>query len=196
MVSEEQVWNNLKCQKRCAFECMKSLKMGFCEEQKMSEIRLKSELSHPCIECWQKCGKFGHISGKMWALRFCLWKYNKTVTPSPSPAERFWQGGRFGGVIRVSGKNCQKYCAPKVNRSQTSMNRILCGLSRRLLIRRPTSYHFFFFFFFFFFTGKALLQKFDFSTRLKKDEWGMWPGNVFMRKELLDYGKGFVFISR
>ena len=29
----EKVLNNLKCQKRCAFRCMKSLKMGFCEEQ-------------------------------------------------------------------------------------------------------------------------------------------------------------------
>ena len=29
-----KVWNNLKCLKRCAFQCIKSLKMGFCEEQK------------------------------------------------------------------------------------------------------------------------------------------------------------------
>ena len=30
----EKVWNNLKCLKRCAFQCIKSLKMWFCEEQK------------------------------------------------------------------------------------------------------------------------------------------------------------------
>ena len=29
--------------------CIKSLKMGFCEEQKKSEIILKSEVSHPCL---------------------------------------------------------------------------------------------------------------------------------------------------
>ena len=43
----EKVLNNLKCLKRCAFQCIKSLKIGFCEEQKKSEIKLKSELSHP-----------------------------------------------------------------------------------------------------------------------------------------------------
>ena len=37
-----------ECLKRCAFQCIKSLKMGFCKATK-SEIRLKSELSHPCI---------------------------------------------------------------------------------------------------------------------------------------------------
>ena len=43
----EKVWNNLKCLKRCAFQCIKSLKMEFCEEQKKFEIREKSEVSHP-----------------------------------------------------------------------------------------------------------------------------------------------------
>ena len=46
-VWEQKVWNNLKCSKRCAFQCIKSSKIWFCEEQKKSEIRLKSELSHP-----------------------------------------------------------------------------------------------------------------------------------------------------
>ena len=42
---------NLKCVNRCAFQCIKSMKMGFCEEQKSlkSEIWLKSELLHPCL---------------------------------------------------------------------------------------------------------------------------------------------------
>ena len=35
----EMIWNDLKCLKRCAFQWIKSLKMGFCEEQ----IRLKSD---------------------------------------------------------------------------------------------------------------------------------------------------------
>ena len=34
-VCEEKVWNNLKCLKRCAFQCLKYLKMGVCEEQKV-----------------------------------------------------------------------------------------------------------------------------------------------------------------
>ena len=32
----EKVWNNLKCLKRCALQCIKSLKLGFFEEQKKS----------------------------------------------------------------------------------------------------------------------------------------------------------------
>ena len=48
-----KVWNNLKCLKRCAFQCIKSLKMGFCEEQKsLKSCRLKSELSHACNLHW------------------------------------------------------------------------------------------------------------------------------------------------
>ena len=35
----------IKCLKRCTFQCIKVLKMGFCEEQKKkSEIRLKSDI--------------------------------------------------------------------------------------------------------------------------------------------------------
>ena len=31
---KKKVWNNLKCLRRCAFQCIKRLKMWFCEEQK------------------------------------------------------------------------------------------------------------------------------------------------------------------
>ena len=43
-IKSEIIWNAWK---RSGFQCIKSLKMGFCEEQKVSEIRLKSEFSHP-----------------------------------------------------------------------------------------------------------------------------------------------------
>ena len=43
----EKVWYNLKCLKRHALQCIKSLKMGSCENKKKYKVRLKSELSHP-----------------------------------------------------------------------------------------------------------------------------------------------------
>ena len=39
----EKVWNNLKCLKRCAFQCVKSLKIGFCEEHTNYNVSLKSD---------------------------------------------------------------------------------------------------------------------------------------------------------
>ena len=65
----EKVWNNLKCLKRCAFQCIKSLKMGFYEEQKKSEIRLKSELAHP----WTKEGKENKSFFCIDTFIFCCW---------------------------------------------------------------------------------------------------------------------------
>ena len=48
----EKVWNNLKCLKRCAFQCILTAlefwKWGFVKSKK-SEIRLKSDLSHPWL---------------------------------------------------------------------------------------------------------------------------------------------------
>ena len=40
------IWFNRLCPVRSLLHC---LKMGFCDEQKKSEIRLKSELSLPCV---------------------------------------------------------------------------------------------------------------------------------------------------
>ena len=49
--SVRKVWNNLKCLKRCAFQCMKSPKDRVLWRARKSEIRLKSEFSHPWIYC-------------------------------------------------------------------------------------------------------------------------------------------------
>ena len=53
-ICEKKVWNNLKCQKRYAFQCIQTAlklnvwKMGFVKSKKSLKTRLKSELSHPC----------------------------------------------------------------------------------------------------------------------------------------------------
>ena len=47
----EKVWNNLKCLKRCAFQCIKSLNMGFCEEQKTLSQSLTS-LTYAVTTTW------------------------------------------------------------------------------------------------------------------------------------------------
>ena len=55
----EKVWNNLKCLKRCAFQCIQTalkFENGVLRRAKKSEIRLKSELSHLWIS-YQETGR-------------------------------------------------------------------------------------------------------------------------------------------
>ena len=43
----EKVWNNLKCLKKCAFQCIKSLKIGVLWRAEKVWNQIKYELSHP-----------------------------------------------------------------------------------------------------------------------------------------------------
>ena len=79
----EKVWNNLKCLNRCAFwECtqtaLKVWKWSFVKSKIQSEIRLKSELSHPCLRVNNICTKL-----KEWQQEG-HWNYESTSSSSSS----------------------------------------------------------------------------------------------------------------
>ena len=50
----KKIWKDLKCLKRCTFQCIKSLRMGFCEEQKSlkSDQNLNSHIPVVCTYFW------------------------------------------------------------------------------------------------------------------------------------------------
>ena len=112
-----KVWNNLKCLKRCAFQCIKSLKMGFNEEQNVwnqiknlnSHILLRIPASESSIvtlpwlssswgrpwRCWSQacCARCCHTHTpchRWWGRRSPLSQHKRSWSPSclgRSPAQ-------------------------------------------------------------------------------------------------------------
>ena len=70
----EKVRDNLKCQKRCAFQCIKSLKMGFCEGQE----NLKSD----------KNDTLTSLESHLWSLIFFSVPHNADFICSLYPRSR------------------------------------------------------------------------------------------------------------
>ena len=119
------VRKSLKCLKRCAFQCIVSLKRGFCEKQKKSEIRLKSELSHLCKSQIWRLGRCARSLGEQRVFKAHL----KRLEMLPVPKRRKMQLYQCFIIDHINSSRADAYSEQK--NSMVGYQDLLCVVYRK-----------------------------------------------------------------